>query len=166
MLENKELLESLNKSKENAETIANSLNESMQLQKSLENVWFYLIEIVIFCRNATFIYRWLKLPVHCILWLPICTNTVTCIAIVSRRWSICLRTRWRWRLLVIICRFNCQILYFQDGQSAESRLKSLTKLLQTSVYEYISRSLFKSDRLMFILHLIHGTMPKSFQTNV
>lgn len=33
-------------------------------------------------------------------------------------------------------------------------------------YAYISRSLFKSDRLMFAMHLSHGMFPKKVPENV
>ncbi len=33
-------------------------------------------------------------------------------------------------------------------------------------YAYITRSLFKSDRLMFAMHLTHGMFPKKIPENV
>jgi hypothetical protein len=33
-------------------------------------------------------------------------------------------------------------------------------------YAYITRSLFKSDRLMFAMHLAHGMFPKKIPENV
>jgi hypothetical protein len=33
-------------------------------------------------------------------------------------------------------------------------------------YAYITRSLFKSDRLMFAMHLAHGMFPKKIPDNV
>jgi hypothetical protein len=33
-------------------------------------------------------------------------------------------------------------------------------------YAYIARSLFKSDRLMFAMHLAHGMFPKKIPDNV
>lgn len=33
-------------------------------------------------------------------------------------------------------------------------------------YAYITRSLFKSDRLMFAMHLSHGMFPKKIPDNV
>ncbi len=33
-------------------------------------------------------------------------------------------------------------------------------------YAYITRSLFKSDRLMFAMHLAHGMFPKKVPENV
>jgi len=35
--------------------------------------------------------------------------------------------------------------------------------VQTIVYEYVCRSLFKADRQMFVLHLVHGIYPKQFE---
>ena len=34
------------------------------------------------------------------------------------------------------------------------------------VYQYVSQSLFKADRLMFALHVAHGMKPKLFNPNV
>ena len=48
------------------------------------------------------------------------------------------------------------MIWKQAGQSAEMRIAGLsTKLLQL-FYAYVSRSLFKADRLTFSLHLCHG----------
>jgi len=54
----------------------------------------------------------------------------------------------------------------QDGASTEHRIKSLNSTLQASVYSYVCRSLFKADRLMFALHMVHGMFPELFQENV
>ena len=55
---------------------------------------------------------------------------------------------------------------FQDGSSTEMRIQTLIKSLQLLVYEYVCQSLFKADRLMFALHLVHGMHPNFFQENV
>lgn len=34
------------------------------------------------------------------------------------------------------------------------------------MYEYVCRSLFKADRLMFALHMVHGMKPELFEENV
>jgi dynein heavy chain 2 len=43
---------------------------------------------------------------------------------------------------------------------------SLAKNQLRMAYAYISRSLFKSDRLMFAMHLAHGMFPKKIPDNV
>ena len=40
------------------------------------------------------------------------------------------------------------------------------KHLQQLVYEYVCRSLFKADRLMFAMHMVHGMKPEMFEENV
>ena len=42
----------------------------------------------------------------------------------------------------------------------------LNSSLQRLVYEYVCRSLFKADRLMFALHMVHGMFPDLFKENV
>jgi len=48
----------------------------------------------------------------------------------------------------------------------EHRIKSLSTLLQNSVFTYACRSLFKADRLMFALHMVHGMFPDMFKEDV
>ena len=54
----------------------------------------------------------------------------------------------------------------QEGSSTEHRIKSLSTLLQNSVFTYACRSLFKADRLMFALHMVHGMFPDMFKEDV
>jgi hypothetical protein len=54
----------------------------------------------------------------------------------------------------------------QEGSSTEHRIKSLNSALLNLVYEYVCRSLFKADRLMFALHMVHSMFPDMFQENV
>ena len=56
--------------------------------------------------------------------------------------------------------------YFKDGGGTEHRIKVLVKHLQQLVYEYVCRSLFKADRLMFAMHMVHGMKPEMFEENV
>ena len=46
------------------------------------------------------------------------------------------------------------------------RIRNLSQKLLQLVYEYVSRSLFKADRLMFAMHLSHGIKPDLFGENV
>ena len=57
-------------------------------------------------------------------------------------------------------------LCMQEGSSTEHRIRSLVSSLQYLVYEYVCRSLFKADRLMFALHMVHGMFPDMFKENV
>lgn len=54
----------------------------------------------------------------------------------------------------------------QDGGGTEHRIKMLVGQLQHLVYEYVCRSLFKVDRLMFAMHMVHGMKPDMFEENV
>lgn len=69
----------------------------------------------------------------------------------------------------ITLQFTIPVFYhlsFQDGGGTEHRIKHLMSHLQQLMYEYICRSLFKADRLMFALHMVHGMKPELFSENV
>lgn len=46
------------------------------------------------------------------------------------------------------------------------RTKGYQRRLQHIIYEYISRSLFKADRLMFAVHLVSRMYSQQIQENV
>ena len=54
----------------------------------------------------------------------------------------------------------------QVGATTELRIKALTSALQRVVYENVCRALFKSDHLVFALHLVHAMYPHLFAENV
>jgi len=58
------------------------------------------------------------------------------------------------------------MLTLQEGSSTEHRIKTLNASLQFLVYLAVCRSLFKADRLMFALHMVHGMFPEMFKENV
>lgn len=51
-------------------------------------------------------------------------------------------------------------------EEVSSRIQSLIRQLLILTFDYVSRSLFKSDRLMFALHLIHGMYSNLFAEKV
>ena len=51
------------------------------------------------------------------------------------------------------------------SDNPDKRNKGLKNTLQDQVYQYVSRSLFKADRLTFAIHLVHGLYPEMFQEN-
>ena len=53
----------------------------------------------------------------------------------------------------------------QVGATTELRIKALTSALQRVVYENVCRALFKSDHLVFALHLVHAMYPHLFAEN-
>ena len=57
-------------------------------------------------------------------------------------------------------------MYFQGDANVNARLDSIYRSLQKNVFEFVSRALFKEDRLMFALNFIRGTQPTAFEKNV
>ena len=49
-----------------------------------------------------------------------------------------------------------------SGGKTDTRVDSLKRSLLHVAYEHVSRSIFKADRLMFALHLVHGMFPDMF----
>ncbi|XP_033122293.1 cytoplasmic dynein 2 heavy chain 1-like, partial [Anneissia japonica] len=137
ILENKNLLDSLNKTKESSQTISNSLSESVELQTSLDQE-----------RDA---------------FLPLAENGSTLFFVISDLAK--LNNMYRFSLGAFLRIFSRALQGKTDGSSTEMRIQRLIKCLQDLVYEYVCRSLFKSDRLMFALHLAHGMHPEMFQEN-
>ena len=56
-----------------------------------------------------------------------------------------------------------QALEADSQELKKSRIQFLSSKLKILLYENICRSLFKSDRLMFAIHLIHGMHPEMFK---
>ncbi|XP_071483964.1 LOW QUALITY PROTEIN: cytoplasmic dynein 2 heavy chain 1-like [Diadema antillarum] len=137
ILENKVLLESLNKTKESSQTITKSLVESVQLQESLDQE-----------RAA---------------YLPLAENGSSLFFVISDLAK--LNNMYRFSLGSFLRLFGRALQGRMDGSSTEMRIQTLIKTLQTLVYEYVCQSLFKADRLMFALHLVHGMHPNHFREN-
>ncbi|XP_071951365.1 cytoplasmic dynein 2 heavy chain 1-like isoform X2 [Antedon mediterranea] len=137
ILENKNLLDSLNKTKESSQTISNSLTESVDLQTSLDQE-----------RDA---------------FLPLAENGSTLFFVISDLAK--LNNMYRFSLGAFLRIFSRALQGKTDGSSTEMRIQRLIKCLQDLVYEYVCRSLFKADRLMFALHLAYGMHPGMFQEN-
>ena len=55
---------------------------------------------------------------------------------------------------------------FQGGSNPEQHIQALNASLQYLVYESVCRSLFKADRLMLAMHMVHGMSPHMFKDNV
>ncbi|KAJ1360753.1 hypothetical protein KIN20_019803 [Parelaphostrongylus tenuis] len=133
LLGNTELLNSLNKSKENAETISRSIMESEKLQKELIDQRNAYLSLAEFASSLYFVFCDLHLHNH----------------------------MYNFNVTTIISIFRKVINECQDRTS--SRIETLMRSLQLAVFYHISRALFKADRLMFALSFIHGTLPKMFQ---
>ncbi|XP_069942834.1 cytoplasmic dynein 2 heavy chain 1 isoform X1 [Cherax quadricarinatus] len=137
ILENKELLASLEQAKSSSATIESSLKESGSLQESLENE-----------RKA---------------YLPLSQAAANLYFVISDLSK--LNNMYRFSLGAFHNLFHKALQTPQDGSSTDQRIKSLQRALIDLVYSYISRSLFKADRLMFALHLVHGMYPELFREN-
>lgn len=135
ILENKVLLESLNLTKTKSLTIAESLSESQKLQASLDQE-----------RNS---------------YLPLANYGSNLFFVINDLSK--LNNMYRFSLASFLRLFQRALLNRQDSGSTELRIRSLTTSLLFLVYEYICQSLFKADRLMFALHLVHGMQPQLFQ---
>lgn len=137
ILENKVLLESLNLTKTKSLTIAEALTESQKLQTSLDRE-----------RNS---------------YLPLATYGSDLFFVIS---DLCkLNNMYRFSLASFLRLFERALQNKQDSGNTELRIRALTTSLLSLVYEYICRSLFKEDRLMFALHLVHGMQPRLFKEN-
>ncbi|XP_033632471.1 cytoplasmic dynein 2 heavy chain 1-like isoform X2 [Asterias rubens] len=137
ILENKVLLDSLNKTKESSQTISSSLMESVHLQASLDQE-----------RSA---------------YLPLAENGSTLFFVISDLAK--LNNMYRFSLGAFLRLFLRALEGRTDGNSTEMRIQKLIISLQTLVYEYVCRSLFKEARLMFALHLVHGMYAHHFKEN-
>ncbi len=135
ILENKVLLESLNQTKAKSSTIATSLAESLELQASLNRERDSYLPLARFGSNLFFV-----------------------ISDLSK-----LNNMYQFSLSSFLRLFQGALQNKQDAGNTELRIRALTNTLQSLVFEYVSRSLFKADRLMFALHLAHGMHPEHFQ---
>jgi dynein heavy chain 2 len=134
ILENTSLLESLNETKAKSTTISQSLSESMKLQKSLDQE-----------RDA---------------YLPVAETASRMFFVITDLAK--LNTMYRFSLASFLRLFHRALDVKQEAGTADFRIKMLATTLQTIVYEYVCRSLFKEDRLAFALHFIHGMRPELF----
>ncbi|KAK3100036.1 hypothetical protein FSP39_013759 [Pinctada imbricata] len=137
ILENKELLDSLNKTKASSVTISDSLTESVRLQTSLDQE-----------RNT---------------YLPLAETGSRLYFVISDLAKI--NNMYRFSLSAFLRLFQRALHTKQDGSGTDHRIRALNQRLQMLVYEYVCRSLFKADRLMFALHMVHGMKPDMFDEN-
>ncbi|XP_077915202.1 cytoplasmic dynein 2 heavy chain 1 isoform X5 [Halichoerus grypus] len=137
ILENKDLIESLNQTKASSALIQESLKESYKLQISLDQE-----------RDA---------------YLPLAENASKMYFIISDLSKI--NNMYRFSLAAFLRLFQRALQNKQDSENTEQRIQSLISSLKHMVYEYICRCLFKADQLMFALHFVRGMHPELFQEN-
>ncbi|XP_071990308.1 cytoplasmic dynein 2 heavy chain 1 isoform X1 [Engystomops pustulosus] len=137
LLDNKDLISSLNQTKASSALIQESLSESHRLQISLDQE-----------RNA---------------YLPLAESASKMYFIICDLSKI--NNMYRFSLAAFLRLFQRTLLSKQEPGSTEHRIKSLINSLKHMVYEYVCRSLFKADQLMFALHFVRGMHPEIFQEN-
>ncbi|VDK75265.1 unnamed protein product, partial [Onchocerca ochengi] len=137
LLDNTDLLDSLNKSKENAETIATSLVEADKLQKQLVKEKDAYRSLAEAASNLYFIIHDLHKQ----------------------------DPMYNFSVNTIINLYNRTFNEVKGSTIVTGRMEKLRGILQHTVYEHVSRALFKKDRLMFSMRFIHGIYPSLFAQN-
>ncbi|KAK2497870.1 hypothetical protein MC885_001482, partial [Smutsia gigantea] len=137
ILENKDLIESLNQTKASSALIQESLKESYELQISLDQE-----------RDA---------------YLPLAESASKMYFIISDLSKI--NNMYRFSLAAFLRLFQRALQNKQDFENTEQRIQALISSLKHMVYEYICHCLFKADQLMFALHVVRGMHPELFQEN-
>uniref|UniRef100_A0A672TN04 Cytoplasmic dynein 2 heavy chain 1 n=1 Tax=Strigops habroptila TaxID=2489341 RepID=A0A672TN04_STRHB len=137
ILENKDLIESLNQTKASSALIQESLAESHRLQSFLDKE-----------RDA---------------YLPLAESASKMYFIISDLSKI--NNMYRFSLSAFLRLFQRALQSEQDSSNTEERIKLLIGSLKHTVYEYVCRCLFKADQLMFALHFVRGMHPEFFQEN-
>ncbi|CAF1020652.1 unnamed protein product, partial [Adineta ricciae] len=136
ILENKELLESLNKAKEKSATITSSLEESVTLSEDLDKE-----------RND---------------YLPLAKHGSKLFFVISDLSKV--NNMYQFSLSAFLRLFQ-RNLQRTEKSADQDRTLVLGKNQLRAAYTYITRSLFKADRLMFAMHLAHGMFPKKIPEN-
>uniref|UniRef100_A0A3Q1J7D9 Cytoplasmic dynein 2 heavy chain 1 n=1 Tax=Anabas testudineus TaxID=64144 RepID=A0A3Q1J7D9_ANATE len=134
ILENRELIDSLNQTKASSALIQESLLESHRLQASLDQE-----------RDA---------------YLPLAESASKMYFVITDLSKI--NNMYRFSLASFLRLFQRAL---QETDSTEARIAALEASLKNMVYEYVCRSLFKADQLMFAMHFVKGMYPKLFQEN-
>ncbi|XP_073414467.1 cytoplasmic dynein 2 heavy chain 1 isoform X2 [Dendrobates tinctorius] len=137
LLDNKELINSLNQTKASSALIQDSLSESHRLQSSLDQE-----------RNA---------------YLPLAESASKMYFIICDLSKI--NNMYRFSLAAFLRLFQRTLLSKQVSGGTELRIRVLIDALKHMVYEYVCRSLFKADQLMFALHFVRGMHSELFQEN-
>ncbi|XP_013915709.1 PREDICTED: cytoplasmic dynein 2 heavy chain 1 [Thamnophis sirtalis] len=137
ILENKDLIESLNQTKASSALIQESLVEFYRLQISLDQE-----------RDA---------------YLTLAESGSKMYFIISDLSKI--NNMYRFSLASFLRLFQRALQSELDLGNTEERIKSLISSLKHLVYEYVCRCLFKADQLMFALHFVKGMHPELFQNN-
>jgi dynein heavy chain 2 len=137
LLENKKLIESLNNTKTSSMSIADALDNSSKLQASLDEQ-----------REA---YRILA------------SQGSTIYSLLQELKKV--NHMYQFSLASFIKLFNAALKKPVNSSSLAEKLQKLGGTLMNMIFMYMSRALFKSDRLAFGLHFVHGVFPELFESN-
>ncbi|KAF3692878.1 Cytoplasmic dynein 2 heavy chain 1 [Channa argus] len=137
ILENRELIDSLNQTKASSALIQESLLESHRLQASLDQE-----------RDA---------------YLPLAESASKMYFVITDLSKI--NNMYRFSLASFLRLFQRALQAKKEADSTEARITTLEGTLKYMVYEYVCRSLFKADQLMFAMHFVKGMYPELFQEN-
>ncbi|XP_061575223.1 dynein cytoplasmic 2 heavy chain 1 isoform X3 [Cololabis saira] len=137
ILENRELIDSLNQTKASSALIQESLVESHRLQASLDQE-----------RDA---------------YLPLAESASKMYFVITDLSKI--NNMYRFSLASFLHLFQRALQAKKEEQNTEARIAALEANLKSMVYEYVCRSLFKADQLMFAMHFVKGMHPELFQEN-
>ena len=137
ILENKVLLDSLNETKAKASVISESLTASLELQLSLD--------------QQRDVYRGLAEVGSRLFFVIKDLNKIN--------------NMYQFSLASFLVLFDRVLRTEDDGSGPDLRARLLGNALQKMAYNTVCRSLFKADRLMFAIHLVHGMYPEAFKAN-
>lgn len=137
ILDNKNLIDSLNETKQKSINIANGLAQSKKTQELLNVEWNKFSPLSNYAAGLYFVLRDLvKLNNMYKFSLP-------------------------WFLRIF--EETLQVKGERNTQETESRIKTLLHNLEKTTYSYVCRSIFKEDHHMFALYLIHMLHKSLFQ---
>ncbi|KAJ3270644.1 Cytoplasmic dynein 2 heavy chain 1 [Terramyces sp. JEL0728] len=137
ILENKGLINSLNEAKEKSSIIATSLTESRSLQRDLD------LE-----REK---------------YTSISAHGSALYFVVNELYK--LNNMYQFSLATFLRIFNHSLASENTNNNVEMRNQLLQVSLEKLIFNYISRSIFKADRHMFALYLLHELYPNMCETN-
>eukprot|EP01135_Chromosphaera_perkinsii_P005308 Nk52_evm1s338 gene=Nk52_evmTU1s338 len=139
ILENKALIDSLNDTKTKANTISSSLKESKKLQQSLDKE-----------RDA---YLGLAKAGSDLYFL------INDLSKINKMYQFSLPS------FVRLFKLSISVKVTGSKNDSEGKIEQLRYSLIKSVFMSIIKSLFKSDRHMFALHIVHKLNPSIFEPN-
>ncbi|KAM4743047.1 cytoplasmic dynein 2 heavy chain 1 isoform 3-T4 [Anableps anableps] len=137
ILENRELIDSLNQTKASSALIQESLVESHRLQVSLDQE-----------RDA---------------YLPFAESASKMYFVITDLSKI--NNMYCFSLASFLRLFQRALQAKKEDLNTEARIAALENNLKIMVYEYVCRSLFKADQLMFAMHFVKGMHSELFQEN-